>query len=110
MKRSGGRWLLLLVTLGSLPAGAIEVGEGKLSINGFGSWGYGDSNGNDYVSARHSGHFDSGEFRLALTTALSDQAVAAAQLRYTPEGAGCSWTGRSENGASPTVSGCGWAS
>jgi hypothetical protein len=88
MGSSGGRWLLLLVTLGSLPAGAIEVGEGKLSINGFGSWGYGDSNGNNYTSARHAGNFDSGEFGLALTTSLSDQAVVAAQLRYTPDGGG----------------------
>ncbi len=88
MRHSGGRWLLLLVTFGSLPAAAIEVNEGKLSINGFGSWGYGASNGNDYEAARHTGHFDSGEFGLALTTALSDHAVAAAQLRYTPEGGG----------------------
>src|SRR5438132_5023773 len=88
MRQSRKCWVLLLVTFGALPSVAIEVEEGKLSINGFGSWGYGATNGNDYAAARHTGHFDSGEFALALTSVLSDHAVAAAQLRYTPEGGG----------------------
>jgi hypothetical protein len=77
--------LLALLAFGSLPAAAIELEEGKLSLNGFGSWAYGASNGNDFLVARHTGHFDSGDFGLALTSRLSDSAVVGAQLRFAPE-------------------------
>jgi hypothetical protein len=60
----------------------VEVQEGKLSINGFGSWRYGAStHGNSYELARPDGNFDDGEFGLALSARLSDQVVAAAQTR-----------------------------
>lgn len=76
---------LALLALGSVPAAAIELEEGKLSLNGFGSWAYGASSGNDFLVARHTGHFDSGDFGLALTSRLSDTAVVGAQLRFAPE-------------------------
>jgi hypothetical protein len=60
----------------------VEVQEGKLSINGFGSWRYGAStHGNSYELARPDGNFDDGEFGLALSGRLSDQVVVAAQTR-----------------------------
>jgi hypothetical protein len=79
---------LALLALGSAPAAAIELEDGKLSLNGFGSWAYGASDRNDFLVARHTGHFDSGDFALALTSRLSDRAVAGAQLRYAPDHGG----------------------
>jgi hypothetical protein len=79
---------LVLLVLGSRPAAAIELEDGKLSLNGFGSWAYGASDRNDFLVARHTGHFESGDFALALTSRLSDRAVAGAQLRYAPDHGG----------------------
>src|SRR2546430_6264463 len=88
MAKSTAGWALTLVALGSLQASAIEIEEGKLSLNGFASWAYGASDNNDFHIAQHSGHFDSGEFGLALTDRLSDRAVVAAQLRFAAEDGG----------------------
>jgi len=88
MPKSTTHWALTLVALGSLQASAIEIEEGKLSLNGFAAWAYGASDNNDFHIAQHSGHFDSGEFGLALTDRLSDRAVVAAQLRFAAEDGG----------------------
>jgi hypothetical protein len=72
----------------SLPAGAIELEDGKLSINGFCSWGYGTADLNDYRTAAHGGHFDTGECGLGFSSPVSDRAVVALQLRYAPENGG----------------------
>lgn len=77
------RRLLWVLACISLRAGAVEVEDGKLSINGFGSWGYGVStNGNSYDIAQPDGHFADGEFAFALSSRLSDKAVAAAQVQF----------------------------
>lgn len=82
--------LLVLLAASAPPAAAIELQDGKLSINGYGSWGYGATNLNEYTIAGHGGDFDAGEFALALTSRLSDRAVAAAQLHFSPEHTGLS--------------------
>ncbi|TMA26800.1 MAG: hypothetical protein E6J78_12535 [Deltaproteobacteria bacterium] len=82
--------LLVLMAASAPPAAAVELQDGKLSINGYGSWGYGATNLNDYLVAGHGGDFDSGDFALALTSRLSDRAVAAAQLHFFPERTGLS--------------------
>jgi hypothetical protein len=74
----------------ALPAAAVELQDGKLSINGYGSWAYGATNLNEYTIAGHGGDFDSGDFALALTSRLSDRAVVAAQLHFFPERTGLS--------------------
>ncbi len=74
-----------LLALGSAPAAAIELEDGKLSLNGFGSWAYGASDRNDFLVARHTGHFDSGDFALALTSNLisgGTLAVHAEETKY----------------------------
>jgi hypothetical protein len=96
--------VLALLAVSSTPAAAIELEDGKLSLNGFGSWAYGASDRNDFLVARHTGHFDSGDFALALTSRLSDRAVAGAQLRYAPSTAVSFSTGPSVNGDSRTPS------
>src|SRR6266852_2202279 len=78
--------LCLLVLLVSVHAAAFEIQDGRLSINGFGSWGYGWSNhGNTYDIAQPTGNFGAGDFALALTARLSDRAVAGAQLRVSSD-------------------------
>src|SRR5712692_8659909 len=73
--------LCLLVLLVSVHAAAFEIQDGRLSINGFGSWGYGWSNhGNTYDIAQPTGNFGAGDFALALTARLSDRAVAVARV------------------------------
>jgi hypothetical protein len=76
--------------LASLPALALDLGEGRLSLNGFGSWGWGaTTNDNNYEDlAGPDGQFGSGEFGLAVTARLSDRAVVGAQLRVIGEGGG----------------------
>ena len=64
--------LLVLMAASAPPAAAVELQDGKLSINGYGSWGYGATNLNEYLVAGHGGDFDSGDFALALTSRLSD--------------------------------------
>jgi hypothetical protein len=76
----------LLAVAISQPAAAIELLDGQLSINGFGSWGYGAANhGNSYDVAEPKGGFGDGEFALALTARLSARAVVGAQMRVSPE-------------------------
>ena len=58
MAKSTAGWALTLVALGSLQASAIEIEEGKLSLNGFASWAYGASDDNDFNLARHTGNFE----------------------------------------------------
>jgi len=79
--------LCLLVLLVSVRAAAFELEDGKLSINGFGQWGYGWSNhGNSYNVAQPQGNFGNGSFALPLAARLSDRAVAGAQLRMSSSG------------------------
>jgi hypothetical protein len=77
----------LLALLVSVRAAAFELEDGRLSINGFGSWGYGWSNhGNNYSLAQPKGNFGNGSFALALAARLSDRAVAGAQVRLSSDG------------------------
>jgi hypothetical protein len=81
------RWALVTLALVALPAAAVEVAEGKLSISGFGSWAYGASNhGNSYEGAEPDGHFGDGDFALSLSARISESAVAAAQTHVSAAG------------------------
>jgi hypothetical protein len=87
MNFGSARRLLVILACASFPAGAVEVEEGKLSINGFGSWAYGTStHGNSYDLAQPRGHFDDGDFALSLSARLSEKAVAAAQVHIEGDG------------------------
>lgn len=89
MQISGGL-LLGAAMLASLPAAALDLGGGKLSINGFGSWSWGaTTNRNTYDDlAGPDGQFGSAEFGLAVTARLLDRAVVGAQLRIFGEASG----------------------
>jgi hypothetical protein len=88
MMQSGTRWGLVAMTLASMQAGAIELEDGKLSISSFCSWGFGTSDLNDFQTAGHGGHFDSGECGVGLSSPISDRAIAAVQMRFAPENGG----------------------
>jgi hypothetical protein len=84
---SSARRTLTFLALSALPAAAVEVGEGNLSLNGFGSWAYGASNhGNIYGDAVPDGHFGDGDFALSVSARISDRAVAAAQTHISAAG------------------------
>lgn len=84
--RAPARPILALLACASLRAAAVELEDGKLSINGFGSWGYGvTSNRNTYFLAEPKGAFSSGEFALAANARLSERALVGAQVRFSPD-------------------------
>ena len=79
------RTICLLVLVLPLSAAAIDIQEGRLSIDGFGSWGFGITNfPNRYSVAYPSGNFGNGDFALAVTARLSERAVTGAQIRLVP--------------------------
>jgi hypothetical protein len=79
------RTICLCVLLLPLSAAAIDVQDGRLSIDGFGSWAFGaSSHDNRYSVAYPTGNFGSGDFALAITARLSERAVTGAQIRLVP--------------------------
>ncbi len=79
------RAIYLFALVLPLSAGAAEFQDGKLSIDGFGGWAFGDSNHNNrFSAAQPTGSFGSGDFALAVTARLSERAVAGAQMRLVP--------------------------
>jgi hypothetical protein len=85
------RWVAVLaVALGvasARPAAAVDVGEGKLSVNGFGQWGYGRTAGeNGYYIGTEQGEYDNAQFSLAVTARPAAEVVVAGQLFFQSEG------------------------
>ncbi len=77
------RWTIVCLVAGSLasPAGAIDVASGKLTISGFGEWGYGrTSNENVYLLGTKEGSYENAQFGLTVTTRPQDDLVVAGQL------------------------------
>jgi hypothetical protein len=77
------RWLLVPLVLGSLapPARAIDVANGKLTVSGFGEWGYGrTSNENVYLLGTEEGSYENAQFGLTVTARPQDDLVVAGQL------------------------------
>jgi hypothetical protein len=82
------RWIAALaIALGSSGARAMDVGDGKLSVNGFGQWGYGRTAGaNDYYIGTRRGEYDTAQFSLAVTARPADDVVVAGQFFVRSEG------------------------
>lgn len=80
------QWMVVLafaLALGGLPpiARAIDVADGKLSVNGFGQWGYGRTTGeNGYYIGSERGEYDNSQFSLALTAHPASDVVVAGQI------------------------------
>src|SRR4051812_22690716 len=82
----------LLLLLCTSRAEAIEVADGKLSIDGFGRWAYGNvvHSQNNYFFSSPGGRYDSGQFALPLTARLADKVVVASQVGVDPDAGGIS--------------------
>ena len=69
------------------PARAIDVADGKLTVSGFGHWGYGQTgNENAYLVGTDEGSYDNAQFSLALTATPQENVVVAGQIFLTSSG------------------------
>jgi hypothetical protein len=68
-------------------AGAIDVANGKLTVSGFGEWGYGrTTNENAYLVGEEDGGYENAQFALGLTAQPQDDVVVAGQLFLAADG------------------------
>lgn len=71
----------LAVVLAAVPAHAIEVADGRLTVSGFGEWGYGRTGGeNAYLIGTEDGEYEHAQFSLSLTAQPQDDVVVAGQF------------------------------
>jgi hypothetical protein len=85
--RKVGTLVLLAVMAVASPAPALEVAEGKLSIAGFGGWGYGRTRGdNAFFVGDPEGNYENAQFSLALTAQPKDDVLVAGQIFFAPDG------------------------
>ena len=79
--RTKGILVALAAALLATRAAAVDVADGKLTVSGFGEWGYGrTTNGNAYLVGEEDGGYDNAQFALALTARPQDDVVVAGQL------------------------------
>lgn len=68
-------------------AAALDVAEGKLTVAGFGHWGYGETaNENVYLVGDDDGRYDNAQFSLAVTAYPEEALVVAGQVFLTASG------------------------
>src|SRR5512133_1227279 len=82
-------WMIASLVLGSFatPAGAIDVANGKLTVSGFGEWGYGRTwNENEYLLGTEEGNYQNAQFALAVTARPQDELVVAGQIFLDADG------------------------
>jgi hypothetical protein len=85
----GFRIAVAAAALASLaaPARAIDVADGKLTVSGFGHWGYGQTgNENAYLVGTDEGNYDNAQFSLSLTATPQENIVVAGQIFLTSDG------------------------
>ncbi len=83
------RWMIVSLVAGALAsrAGALDVANGKLTVSGFGEWGYGrTSNENVYLLGTKEGSYENAQFGLTVTARPQDDLVVAGQLFYAANG------------------------
>jgi hypothetical protein len=69
------------------PARAVEVADGRLTLSGFGEWGYGRTGGeNAYLIGTEDGEYEHAQFSLALTAQPQEDVVVAGQLFVVADG------------------------
>jgi hypothetical protein len=83
--------LAAVAALAAAPALPIEVADGKLSINGNGSWAMMRTSENQYLAGTRSGSYQNAMFDLLLVARPRDELVLTAQAGFDPEGVGLEW-------------------
>jgi hypothetical protein len=85
--------LLALAGIAAAPlhARAVDVGEGRLSINGYGGWAYGLTSRDNYLIGSNEGRYDNATLALAVQATAHDDVVAAGQLSIDGEGVALEW-------------------
>lgn len=77
------RWTLAAIAIAaSGPATAFDVGDGLLSISGFGRWGYGDTDGNAFLLGRDAGKGDNIGMALNIFAKPMDRLAVSTQFFY----------------------------
>lgn len=75
-------WAAATVLVAAIPAQAIELADGNLSLSGFGRWGYGDTDGNAFLLGRDGGKADTIGMALNTFARPDDRLVVSAQFFY----------------------------
>lgn len=91
MKRAGTMAVLLAVVGAPATADALELGDGRLNINGNGEWGYRRTSRGSYVEIADESKFDTAMFDLLVTARPAEQLSIVAQLGFDPEEVGLEW-------------------
>lgn len=77
--------VLITVLVSATPAFSLQADE-KSEIHGFGSWQYGDTDGNRYLSGEEDGNYEDFEFALAVAAHPYERLTIDAQLFWESEG------------------------
>jgi hypothetical protein len=86
------RWIVAAgVLAGAAPAAAFDVGDGLLSVSGFGRWGYGDSDGNAFLLARDTGKGDNVGMALNLFARPMDRLAVSSQFFWDASKVNIDW-------------------
>jgi hypothetical protein len=92
MRSNLERVILALSLLAAVPARAVDVADGKLSVDGFGQAGYGRTNGNTYSLGNEAGQYQNTSLALTFTARPAERLTVAGQLFVDASGeAGADW-------------------
>jgi hypothetical protein len=61
---------------------AFDFADGKLTLNGFGSWSYAKTNVNHFLGGEPGGNYENGYFALAVSARPADELIVAGQVRF----------------------------
>jgi hypothetical protein len=87
MKASASRWLVMIAVAVLVPGDSIAAqGAGSVRVGGLGSWSYGRTDGNGYLSGSDRGSYENVSFLLTVASSPSDRLRIHGQLHFSQEG------------------------
>lgn len=81
-QRSVGSTYNLFLLCGLMAAGPAVAGERELSLNGFGGWAYGDTDGNRYLTGSEGGEAENVDFCLAVSATPTERLRISGQFGF----------------------------
>lgn len=91
MRSTIGRVLVAGMLLAAGRAGAVELLDGKLALNGFGTWRYGIASANSYMQGTTDGAYLPPSFALATIAKPVEQLTLAGQVMFNQSGTTVDW-------------------